>query len=50
MLEIIGTWLLSDAIFSLRAYWGKEDWFCQSIRWIRLILALIIIKIGIWGH
>jgi hypothetical protein len=46
MIKLIGMWLLSDSIFSLRTYWGKEDLFCQGIRWTRLILSGVLI---IWG-
>ncbi len=46
ILIIIGTWLLTDAIFSLHAYWHKEGWLPQGFRWIRLGCAIIIIAIG----
>ena len=35
-IKLIGMWLMCDSIYSLRTYWGKEDWFAQGIRWIRL--------------
>lgn len=43
MNEIVGTWLICDAIYSLRTYWNREDWFAQGIRWARLICGTIII-------
>lgn len=45
-IKLIGMWLLSDSIFSLRTYWRKEDGFCQGIRWVRLICSLIIMILG----
>ena len=47
MMKLIGMWLFSDSIFSLRTYWGgKEDIFCQGIRWTRLVCSVYIM---VWG-
>ena len=47
ILKLIGMWLFCDSIFSLRTYWGgKEDLFCQGIRWVRLGCSVVIM---VWG-
>lgn len=49
ILVLIGTWLVSDSLYSLRVYWGKEGIFEQGIRALRLILAMIIIVLAFFG-
>lgn len=45
-LKLIGMWLLGDALYSLKTYWGKEDIFNQGIRAIRLVCAIVIMILG----
>jgi hypothetical protein len=45
-MKLIGMWLFCDSIFSLRTYWGKEDLFCQGIRWTRLVCSVAVMIYG----
>lgn len=44
ILMFIGTWIISDAIYSLILYIPKNEpfWKCHSIRWIRLLMGIVI--------
>lgn len=42
----LGVWLVSDSLFSLATYWGKEAWWCQAIRITRLAVGFIVCLSG----
>ncbi len=48
LLAIVGTWIITDAIYSLVLYQGKGEpfWKCHSIRWIRMVLGIIIVWVA----
>ena len=48
LITIFGTWIFSDAIYSLILYIPKgESWIkCHSIRVIRLVIGLIMMIYG----
>ena len=46
LLALLGMWLISDSIFSLRTYWRKEDAFAQGIRTARLLIGIGLVVIA----
>ncbi len=45
---LIGMWLFADAWYSLVLYADNHEsfWKCNSIRWIRLVLGVVLMGIG----
>jgi hypothetical protein len=48
ILGLIGTWIVSDSLYSLILYKDKGEsfWKCHSIRVVRLLCGMVLIVMG----
>lgn len=46
IIGLLGMWLFSDGIISIKLYW-KESWLsCHSIRIVRIIIGLVLMVLA----
>ncbi len=46
ILIAMGVWIISDSLFSLVTYWGRESWWSQAIRILRFAIGSTIAILG----